>query len=55
MELIEALEVVIDHSRAYQSQLQKKAPRFCVDSQMEVTRYDTAINIVEDYWDQLPD
>ena len=54
MTLIEALAVVIDHSRDYQLQLEKKAPRFCVDSQMKVTEYDTAINIVEDYWDQLP-
>ena len=55
MDLIEALEVVINHSRAYQSQLQKKAPRYCVDSHIEFTEFDTAINIVEEHWDQLPD
>ena len=54
MELTEALELVIHHSRDYQLQLQKKAPRYCVDSHIEFTEFDTAINIVEDHWDQLP-
>ena len=54
MELTDALELVINHSRAYQSQLQKKAPRYCVDSHIEFTEFDTAINIVEEHWDQLP-
>ena len=55
MELIDALDLVINHSRAYQAQLQKKAPRYCVDSHIELTAFDTAINIVEEHWDQLSD
>ena len=54
MELTEALELVLRHSRDYQLQMEKKAPRYCVDSHIEFTEFDTAINIVEDHWDQLP-
>tara|TARA_Y100000004_G_scaffold182122_1_gene228494 strand:+ start:284 stop:448 length:165 start_codon:yes stop_codon:yes gene_type:complete len=54
MDLDEAFDLVIERARNHYIQLKLTANPQCVDDQSWLSAYDTAINIIEEHWDQLP-
>ena len=54
MDLDEAFDLVIKEARDHHWRLKLKSLPYCVDRQAHLSAYDTAINIIEEHWDQLP-
>lgn len=54
MDLDEAFDLIINRSRQYWFILKQQKNRNCPDDQSALSAFDTAINIIEEHWDQLP-